>query len=179
MTSAFVVLALVAAGIGAAFAGPISLPWIGQKTAADCGRAVLASLAARRGGDVEEFYRRLPDPPDPVRGYSVLDMQRFGTGIGVNLTVLAPAGVVIAGECSPRPAVTAHFARLASLISAGNPVVVPVERGVGAGHYLMLVGTRSDGFVLLEPATPGLQRIGTSELAALMCGFGYLALVSR
>jgi hypothetical protein len=37
-------------------AGEIALPWIKQKTATECGRAVLASVAARHGGDVEEYY---------------------------------------------------------------------------------------------------------------------------
>jgi hypothetical protein len=175
-----VLLALfVAADVSAALDRTISLPWIRQKTESECGRAVLASLAARRGGDIEALYRRLPDPPDPLRGYSILDMQRFGARVGVNLTILAPMGIVIAGECSPRPAVTAHFSRLAGLVSAGSPVVVPVASGVGAGHYLVLVSTQSDGFILLEPASPGLKQIGTSELGAAMCGFGYVALVSR
>jgi hypothetical protein len=168
-------------GAGAAPATPatVSLPWIGQKTTTECGRAVLASLAARRGGDTEAFYRRLPAPPDEARGYSVPEMERFGSLVGVNLAVQAPAGIVIAGECSPRPAVTAHFSRLASLVSAGSPVVVPIASGVGAGHYLVLVGAQSDGFTVLDPASPGLRRIGASDLAALMCGFGYVALVSR
>jgi hypothetical protein len=160
-------------------AGTISVPWIGQKAATECGRAVLASLAARRGGDIEAFYRRLPPPPDQARGYSVPEMERFGSLVGVNLTVQAPAGIVIAGECSPRSAVTAHFSRLAGLVSAGNPVVVPVASGAGAGHYLVLVGAQSDGFTVLDPASPGLRRIATSELSAFMCDFGYVALASR
>jgi hypothetical protein len=162
-----------------ALAGTISVPWIKQKTATECGRAALASLAARHGGNIEAFYQELPAPPDPVRGYSVPEMQRFGARVGVELTVHAPAGIVITGECSPRPAVTAHFARLADFIAAGRPVVVPVARGFGAGHYLVLVGAESGSFTALDPASPSLRRIGTSELAGYMCGFGYVALVSR
>jgi hypothetical protein len=169
----------VAGDVSQALERTISLPWIRQKTVSECGRAVLASLAARRGGDVEQFYRQLPEPPDRARGYSILEMQRFGANIGVNLTVVAPAGVVIAGECSPRPAVTAHFSRLASLVFTANPVVVPIASGVRAGHYLVLVGARSNGFILHDPASPGLLRMETSELAALMCDFGYVALVNR
>ena len=43
----------------------------------------------------------------------------------------------------------------------------------------MLVGAESDGFTALDPGSPRLRRIGASELAAYMCGFGYVALVSR
>jgi hypothetical protein len=157
----------------------ISVPWIEQKTATECGRAVLASLAARRGGDIEALYQRLPAPPDQARGYSVPEMRRFGSLVGVNLSVQAPAGIVIAGECSPRPAVTAHFSRLADLVSSGSPVVVPVASGAGAGHYLVLVGAERDGFTVLDPASPGLRWVATSDLAAYTCDFGYVALVSR
>jgi ABC-type bacteriocin/lantibiotic exporter with double-glycine peptidase domain len=162
-----------------ALAGTISVPWIGQKTKTECGRAVLASLAARRGGDIEALYGRLPAPPDQVRGYSVPEMRRFGASVGVELTVQAPAGIVIAGECSTRPAVTAHFSRLAELVAAGKPVVVPVASGVDAGHYLVLVGAQSDGFIVLDPGSPGVRRLSTTELASYMCGFGYVALVSH
>ncbi len=160
-------------------AGGISLPWIGQKRATECGRAVLASLAARRGGDVEAYYRRLPAPPDLAHGYSVAEIQRFAAQVGVDLTIVAPRGIVIAGECSPRPAVTAHFKRLAQLVVAGEPVVVPVASGPSSGHYLVLVGAEGGGFTVLDPAAPGLRRIASAQLAPLMCGFGYVALVSR
>ena len=94
-------LSLSAASAGAA----ITIPWIGQKSAADCGRAVLAALAARRGGNAEAAYAKLPDPPDPVNGYSISDMRRFGARVGVGLSLRAPGGIVIAGDCAPRPAV--------------------------------------------------------------------------
>ncbi|MBX6426717.1 MAG: hypothetical protein IRZ09_12440 [Variibacter sp.] len=174
------VAAVVLAGAGAtAFARTRPVPWIAQKTASDCGRAVLASLAARRGGDVQAIYRRLPDPPDPLRGYSINDMRRFGARVGVSLSVLAPGGVVIAGDCTPRPAVAAHLRRLAGHVSSGRPVVVPVASGFGAGHYLILVGANAGAFTAMDPARPGLSEIAADRLAALMCDFGYLALVSR
>jgi len=160
-------------------AADISLPWIGQKRATECGRAVLASLAARRGGDPEAYYARLPKPPDEAQGYSVADMQRFGAQIGVDLTLAAPRGLVIAGECTPRPAVSEHFKRLAKLVAAGEPVVVPVASGPESGHYLVLVGAENGAFTLLDPAAPGLRRLTTAALAPLMCPFGYVALVSR
>ena len=171
---------LTAAGIGPTLAGNIVLPWIAQKTASECGRAVLATLAARSGGDIERLYSRLPTPPDQVRGYSVLEMQQFGRRVGVDLSVVAPRGLVIAGDCSPRPAVKAHFARLTRFLSSGHPVVVPVTIGAGRGHYLVLTGTDRGDFWALDPALfPGLRLIEPSELAARMCEYGYVALVAR
>jgi hypothetical protein len=84
------------------YADQVALPWIKQKTATECGRAVLASVAARHGGDVETFYSRLPAPPDRRRGYSILQLQKFGARIGVNLSLIEPEGITIAGECSER-----------------------------------------------------------------------------
>ena len=174
------VLAVVACGHAvSALAGNIEVPWIRQKTSSECGRAVLASLAARKGGDIEKHYRRLPPPPDRVRGYSVRDMQRFGVRVGVALAVTAPDGLVIAGECSPRPPVTAHFARIAELVAAGVPVVVPVSIGGGLGHYYVLVGAEGGGFTALDPGSPGLKRFSTSELSRRMCHYGYLALMAQ
>ena len=174
-----IVLLVLAGAIASAQAAGISLPWIAQKRATECGRAVLASLAARRGGDPEAFYTRLPAPPDPAHGYSVADMQRFGAQVGIDLTLLAPRGLVIAGECSPRPPVTEHFKRLAKLVAAGQPVVVPVESGPASGHYLVLVAAENGRFTALDPATPALRQIPATQLAPLMCPFGYVALVSR
>jgi hypothetical protein len=157
----------------------ISLPWIAQRGATECGRAVLASLAARHGGKVEEFYARLPAPPDQARGYSVAEMQGFGAGVGVTLTPLSPRGVVIAGECLPKPAVTAYFRRLAGIVAGGQPVVIPVRSGADSGHYLVLVRSERGSFSVLDPAAPGLRQIAGAQLAPLMCDFGYVALVSR
>lgn len=162
-----------------AFARTLAVPWMAQKSASDCGRAVLASLAARRGGQPEAYYRRLPEPPDPVRGYSINDMRRFGARVGVHLAVSAPAGVVIAGDCSARPAVEAHLRRLARAVAAGRPVVVPVAAGFGAGHYLVLVGADGEGFTVMDPARAGLRPMAAAQLASAMCGFGYVALIAR
>ena len=175
----FALLLYPSDGIVAARAAEISLPWIAQKDGAECGRAVLASLAARKGGDPEAFYRRLPVPPDPVHGYSIPEMQRFGMQIGVDLVLQAPATVVIAGECLPAPAVAVYFKKLAGLIRAGQPVVVPVESSPDAGHYVVLVGADGGGFTVLDPAFPNLRRISGPQLAAAMCKFGYIALASR
>ena len=172
------ILALgVAAGVRPARAA-VRLPWIGQKTASDCGRAVLASLAARRGGSAEAIYARIPDPADPSRGYSIAEMRRLGSRIGVGLSVRAPGGVTIIGDCAERPAVTAHFASLARTVSAGRPVVVPVSSGFGAGHYLILVGASGGQFTVHDPASSGLRGMSTAELARAMCGYGYVALAA-
>ena len=140
---------------------------------------MLASLAARNGGDAEAFYNRLPAPPDPAHGYSVAEMQRFGASVGVSLAVQAPQSVVIAGECLPAPALTPYFKKLADLVRAGQPVVVPVESGPESGHYLVLVGADGGGFTVLDPATPNRRRLPDPQLSALMCPFGYLTLVSQ
>lgn len=170
--------AACAAAPAPASAASISVPWIAQKTPSECGRAVLASLAARRGGNIEQHYARLPTPPDNLRGYSVSEMRRFASRVGVKLRPHSPAGIVIAGECSPRPPVTAHFERLARAVRAGTPVVVPVSIGAGAGHYLVLVGEEGGAFTALDPAAPGLRRIGVADLAARMCDYGYIALLA-
>jgi hypothetical protein len=163
----------------AAAARAVRVPWMAQKSASDCGRAVLASLAARRGGSPETYYRRLPEPPDPVRGYSITEMRRFGARVGVSLSVSAPAGVVIAGDCTTRPAVAAHFRRLAQVVARGRPVVVPVAAGFGQGHYLILVGTSGGAFTVMDPSSAGLREMSAERLAGLMCGFGYVALVAH
>jgi hypothetical protein len=94
------------------YADQVALPWIKQKTATECGRAVLASVAARHGGDVETFYSRLPAPPDRRRGYSILQLQKFGARIGVNLSLIEPEGITIAGECSERLSLASYFSKL-------------------------------------------------------------------
>ena len=164
------------AGAAPARAASARVPWIGQKNASDCGRAVLASLAARRGGSVESIYARIPNPADPARGYSVGEMRRLASRLGVGLSLRAPGGITIAGECSERPAVTAHFAALARTVASGRPVVVPVSSGFGAGHYLILVGAGGGQFAVHDPASPGLRSMSAGELARLTCGFGYIAL---
>lgn len=155
-----------------------AVPWVGQKSASDCGRAVLVALAARRGGNPEAIYRRIPDPADGVRGYSISEMRRLGARVGVGLSTMAPAGVGIAGDCSPRPAVTAYFARLKARVAAGHPVVVPVG-GFVFGHYLILVGASGDGFTYLDPASPGRNTMSAAQLGSQMCGFGYVALAAN
>ncbi|HXX50713.1 MAG TPA: papain-like cysteine protease family protein [Xanthobacteraceae bacterium] len=167
-----ILLAFVIAG----HAGEIALPWIKQKTATECGRAVLASVAARHGGDVEQFYRELPAPPDRKRGYSILDVKKFAATIGINLSVLQPDGITIAGECSERPPVTAYFAKLTDVVDAGHPVIVATGDSSSRGHYLVLVGAGSGKFIALDPSTPERRTIGFRSLRSMMCGFGYVAL---
>jgi hypothetical protein len=84
------IAAILLSSVAGGHAGEIVLPWIKQKTATECGRAVLASIAARHGGDVEKYYRELPVPPDRLRGYSILDVKKFGANVGVKLSVLQP-----------------------------------------------------------------------------------------
>jgi ABC-type bacteriocin/lantibiotic exporter with double-glycine peptidase domain len=170
---------LFGASLLSAAAANISVPFIQQKTAIECGRAVLASLAARRGGNVEAQYGRLPPPPDQARGYSVAEMRRFGAQVGVSLSVMAPRGLVIAGECSSRPPVTEHYRRLAQTVAGGTPVVVPITLRFGGGHYLILVGAQGDMFTAHDPASAGLKQYSASELAARMCDYGYVALRAR
>lgn len=170
---------LLADSARTAVARTVRVPWMAQKTTSDCGRAVLASLAARRGGSPEAYYQRLPEPPDRLRGYSITDMRRFGARVGVRLSVSAPGGVVIAGDCTARPAIAAHFRRLAQIVAAGRPVVVPVAAGFGAGHYLILVDARGGVFTALDPASASPRQLSMDRLAALTCGFGYVALIAR
>lgn len=54
---------------------------------------------------------------------------------------------------------------------------VPITTQFGSGHYLVLTGTEPDAFTALDPASPTLRRMATVQLASLMCGFGYVALI--
>lgn len=174
-------LAAIVSGALLATTGALAaanVPWVGQKSASDCGRAVLVSLAARRGGGPDAIYGRIPDPADGFRGYSIPEMRRLGARVGVHLSTMAPAGVGITGDCSPRPTVTAYFGRLRSRVAAGHPVVVPVG-GFVAGHYLILVGASGDEFTYLDPASPGRSTMSTAQLSSQMCGFGYVALAAN
>jgi ABC-type bacteriocin/lantibiotic exporter with double-glycine peptidase domain len=159
--------------------GEIALPWIKQKTATECGRAVLASVAAQHGGDVEEYYRELPAPPDRLRGYSILEVKKFGANVGVDLSVLQPDGITIAGECSERPAVAAYFSKLTDIVGAGHPVIVATGDSSSRGHYLILVGARAGKFTALDPSTPERTTINPRSLRLMMCGFGYVALAAQ
>jgi ABC-type bacteriocin/lantibiotic exporter with double-glycine peptidase domain len=131
--------------VGTARADSIELPWIKQKTATECGRAVLASVAARHGGDVEKLYRKLPPPSDRRRGYSIRQLWKSGAKIGVNLSLQQPE-VAIVGECSERPGLAAYFSRLQSLVHGGHPVIVPTGDAAKRGHYLVLVGVTDGTF---------------------------------
>jgi hypothetical protein len=93
--------------------------------------------------------------------------------------LLAPAGIVIAGECSPQPAAASYFKRLARIVADGQPIVVPAQSGPTSGHYLVLAGVAGSGFMVVDPASPGLRRLATADLSVLMCEFGYAGLVSR
>jgi hypothetical protein len=156
----------------------VRVPWFGQKSSSDCGRAVLASLAARRGGNPESYYNRLPEPSDP-RGYSIAEMRRFGARVGVSLTTTAPSGVVIAGQCGASPAVNRHMDRLQRVVRGGRPAVVPVSGfGFSSGHYLILVGADANGFSVLDPRSPGVRTYGKAELANWMCSYGFVALLA-
>jgi ABC-type bacteriocin/lantibiotic exporter with double-glycine peptidase domain len=178
--NALVLCALAAmASMSIGHANELALPWIKQKTATECGRAVLASLAAWHGGDIEALYQKLPAPRDRSRGYSILEIQQAGTRVGVTLDEIDPDGITIAGECSDRPSVTAHFRRLADLVDAGHPVIVATGDASSRGHYVVLVGAGKDGFTILDPSTPGIRTIGAQQMRAMMCGFGYVALAVK
>jgi ABC-type bacteriocin/lantibiotic exporter with double-glycine peptidase domain len=162
--------------IATGYADGIVLPWIKQKAATECGRAVLASLAARHGGDAEKFYQELPAPPDRKRGYSLLDVQKFGANVGVKLSVMQPDGTIIAGLCPARAAVAAYFSQLAKIVADGHPIIVPTGDVSSRGHYLVLVSARDGTFTALDPSTPERKSISLHALRSMMCGFGYVAL---
>lgn len=154
----------------------IVLPWIKQKTDTECGRAALASVAARRSGDVNLFYSALPSPLDRKKGYSLLEMQRYSSRVGVSLSILTPPGITFAGDCAARTDLDSYFQKLAQLIGAGHPIVVPTGRTTSAGHYLVLVDANEKSFRVLDPSRPGLKPISFDAMKSMMCGFGYVAL---
>jgi ABC-type bacteriocin/lantibiotic exporter with double-glycine peptidase domain len=172
---AFLTLTAIVALPSVGLAGEIALHWIKQKTEVECGRAVLASVAARHGGNVEKIYQQLPAPSDRRRGYSLLQLQKFGAKIGVSLSLLQPE-IAIAGECSQRPGLVTYFSQLENLIDAGHPIIVPIGDAAKRGHYLVLVGMTDRNFTALDPSTPDPRRISLRELQSMMCGFGYVAL---
>ena len=139
-------------------ADQVALPWIKRKTATECGRAVLASVAARHGGDVETFYSRLPAPPDRRRGYSILQLQKFGARIGVNLSLIEPEGVTIAGECSERQSLASYFSKLENLVAAGRPVIVPIGDASAADITLFWSASRMVISSLSIPARPSEKK---------------------
>lgn len=153
----------------------IRLTWIAQKTSTDCGRAVLAMLAARRHGNPEKEYQRIPPPADRV-GYSISEMKKIGGSVGVRLKELRPSGIVIEGICPPNPKVLAYFADLAGKVRAGHPVVVPVTVSPSAGHYLILTGAAGDTFTAVDPAAPGPRTFTAAQLRVRMCDFNLIAL---
>jgi ABC-type bacteriocin/lantibiotic exporter with double-glycine peptidase domain len=168
---------MLAAGASRHARAGVSVPWIAQRSATDCGRAVLASLLAwRHGGSPAAQYDRIPDPADRSRGYSIAEMRRLGGRFGVSLGVIAPRTVVIAGQCTSNPAIAAYFANLAQ-IAARHPVVVPVS-SFAVGHYLVLTGAGGGAFTVLDPAS-GMRTMSAAALQASMCGFGYVALEAR
>lgn len=169
------IAAILLSSVAGGHAGEIVLPWIKQKTATECGRAVLASIAARHGGDVEKYYRELPVPPDRLRGYSILDVKKFGANVGVKLSVLQPdhnyRGRVLrtaGGDCL--------FLQTDGYSRAGHPVIVATGDSSSRGHYLVLVGARADKFIALDPSTPERTTMSLRSLRLMMCGFGYVAL---
>lgn len=155
---------------------PAKPKWILQKTPSDCGRAVLASLAARTDGDAEAAYRRIPDPQDKIQGYSIAEMIERAPALGFALSLAAPSGKTVAGQCAMRPAVAKHLADLGRSAAANKPVVVPVTLPPGIRHYLLLIGIRDGRFRLMDPASSDDRILGDSELAALMCDTAFLAL---
>jgi hypothetical protein len=103
-------------------------------------------------------------------------MQKFGAKLGVDLSLIQPEGLSIAGECSQRPALKAYFSRLESLVDAGHAVIVPTGDAASRGHYLVLVSVKDGNYSALDPSTPERKTITPDALRSMMCGFGYLAL---
>ncbi|HZT27199.1 MAG TPA: hypothetical protein VFA57_15985 [Pseudolabrys sp.] len=153
----------------------IRLPWIAQKTVTDCGRAVLAALAARDGRDVDLIYRRIPDPSDRRRGYSIAEMQEDAEHLGVKLLLAAPE--LLKGDCGKREIISAYYKQLSEVVDDGHPVVIPVVSGPSIGHYVILVSTTSAGFRVHDPASRGLRTVTTADLEEKMCRFGFVALI--
>lgn len=171
-------MAIWLGSFGAAHAR-VSLPWVLQKTPTDCGRAVLASLASRNGGNIEDIYRRIPDPLDAARGYSVSEIMGLSRTHGMSMSLLAPKGAWTAGRCTKSIELNAYLSRISQKVAAGLPVIVPIANDQTAGHYLILVGFEDGRFTVHDPAKPELRQIVSDELADLMCHFAYLGLEVR
>ncbi len=185
----FVALILVGA-VMAALSGHAALAatgsrftWIGQKTATDCGRAILASvIAGLHSVDAESAYRSIrPGPSRPDIGFSVDELIARAASLHpehlrVEMTLVAPQGVTILGsrkKCSPH---SEYYKNLAAVAEAGHPIIVR-RSGAGPAHYLLIVGHAGGEFSLQDPSRRGIEKMSVTRLNALMCASDYLALV--
>lgn len=157
----------------------ISLPWMQQKTDADCGRAVLASVAARKGGNPEKMYRKISFAPElDASGYSVDRMEIVSKSVNVRLKRHMVAPWKSESGCNVTSTVTKHFEEIRRIISSGRPVIVPVIRD-SAPHYVALIGFNSEVFYTHDPAFEGQHPVPVDKLRDEMCHFAFLALEVR
>lgn len=173
-------LALTGASTGSPLQSGPETPVVRQKNGAECGRAVIASLVARKGGDPEEIYRHVA-APKAGDGYSIVELQMEAKRFGIQLTRHVPAGVVIGTECRITDAVLSHLKHLTVLVNTGKPVVVPVYIDKVGGHFVILsrFDVERNVFTLVDPMYDKPRRWTAGELAIRMCKFGFLALEAR
>jgi ABC-type bacteriocin/lantibiotic exporter with double-glycine peptidase domain len=154
----------------------ISLPWLKQKTASDCGRAVLASLATR-DGDAGQTYQKIPEPKHRD-GYSLEELVVHAKSLNLKLSPIMPSTILAGCSAQTRNsrAVKAHFAKVSETLRNGRPVLILRRTETQFGHYVILTGTREDRFVVHDPAEDGPTEISFPSLADQTCASGYLAL---
>ncbi len=160
-----------------------ALPLVKQKYAADCGRAVLASLVAiMRGQDPKAVYRSVADAADRVNGYSLRELQQRIAALpfSIELAVTAPtspAGFILMQDCTDAPHIVAFFGHLGDAINSGAPAIMPTKVSGMPAHYLLLVERRGEQFVAIDPARSVPQIIARKQLQEITCHFGHVALL--
>ncbi|MBZ0139267.1 MAG: hypothetical protein K8H87_05750 [Pseudorhodoplanes sp.] len=152
------------------------MPRLSQKAANDCGRTILASLAARKSGGAEAIYAKLPKPP--VAGYSLPQLAEEAAKLGLRLSPLIPASPLEGCDQNVKnsPAVRAHLRTIADSVNAGSPVIVIKRPARIAAHYVVVVGADDRGFSIYDPLEESLVRSSSAELAENICAIAYLAL---
>lgn len=133
----------------AGFRAVSGVPFLAQEERDDCGPAALASLLAHRGREVPvaELRRAVYSP---VLGGTLLpDMENYARNLG--MATRSGRG---------------DLELLRREISAGRPVIVPVQAGswgISRPHYLVVYGYGRDSF-LVHAGTQGSVAVAAAEL---------------
>lgn len=134
----------------------VNMPWLPQRAANDCGRAVLASLLAWNAGSgqggAKIEYERLPGPKNKMMSMLAIAEQLLKNDLTIDFE--SPNEGVIVGARQHRPVDNLSFflTRLRPRFDKSDqqPILLPITRH-GLQHYVVLIGTYPDGFLVYDP----------------------------